>query len=254
MMIDLKKIFCRTPFWQCQEDFSDEGSRFGLAAEPGFTMLEILIAILIFSIVVTTIFGSFGAVFSSSETITSSTDRFDMARNCLSRLQDDLESFYISLPPKYKKPDIDDEPDEFHIKGETTNVAGEDFGRLRFSSMAHVQFLHDMRQGIAEIIYYVMESEEEKTGLVLKRSDYLYPYPDFEESADHPTICENVLGLEFTYFDDEGNEEEDWDSESDDVKYASPRAVGIKLIVGDEEGAVTLSSRVALPVFREPME
>jgi general secretion pathway protein J len=217
-------------------------------------MLEIIIAIFIFSIVVTTIFGSFHGVFSGSDTIGAGTTRTTMARNCLSRIQSDLESFYVSLPPKYKKPDIDDDPDEYYIRGEVIGVAGEDFGKLRFSSMAHLQFSNDLREGIAEIIYYVMDSGDEATGLVLKRSDHLYPYPEFEESAEHPTLCENVRELVFTYFDHEENEMESWDSESDDVDYASPRAVGIKLTVGDEENAITLTTRVALPVVREPIE
>ena len=37
--------------------------------EGGFTLLEILIAIFIFSIIVTTIFGSYRAVFSTTEAI-----------------------------------------------------------------------------------------------------------------------------------------------------------------------------------------
>lgn len=64
----------------------------GLSKQPlkpfGFTLIEILIAIFIFAIVVTTIFGSYRSVFGDVETLGKGTALYEMARNCLERMFD----------------------------------------------------------------------------------------------------------------------------------------------------------------------
>ena len=70
----------------------------------GFTLMEILLAFLILAIVVTTILGSFNAVFSTTETLESSGNYYDMAKNCLNRMSLDLAALYVIQPPFYKKP------------------------------------------------------------------------------------------------------------------------------------------------------
>ena len=55
----------------------------------------------------------------------------------------------------------------------------------------------------------------------------------------------------------DGDEQEDWDSESSEVEYATPNAIGIKLEVGDEgdeSGSSTFETMVTIPVFREAIE
>ena len=59
------------------------------------------------------------------------------------------------------------------------------------------------RHGIAEIVYYVQTKESGSQ--VLKRSDNLYPYPEFEEKGTDPTLCEHVKSLAFTFLDEEDN-------------------------------------------------
>ena len=49
----------------------------------GFTLIEIVIAIFIFAIVVTTIFGSYRSVFTDVEAMGKGTEIYEMARNSL---------------------------------------------------------------------------------------------------------------------------------------------------------------------------
>ena len=51
--------------------------------ENGFTLLEIMVAIFIFAIVITTVFGSFRAVFSSAGAVGGDVAVFESARTCL---------------------------------------------------------------------------------------------------------------------------------------------------------------------------
>lgn len=216
-------------------------------------MIEILIAIFIFSIVITTIFGSFKAVFFNTDKLTKAMRLHEMAGTSLNQMSQDLLSFHTLLPPFYKKPDIDDDPDAFRIVGDDGDVGLRDESRLRFTSLNHISFRGDKRQGVSEIIYYLFPGEKDE--ILLKRADHLYPYPkEFEPSPKDPTLCEKVRAFNIVYLNQDGEEEDRWDSEDDSFKYSTPRAVKIKLEVGDDDYSITLNTTVALPIFREERE
>ena len=77
-----------------------------------------------------------------------------------------------------------------------------------------------------------------QSGYILRRSDRLYPYEPPEEQADDPVLCEKLKSLVFTYYDNEGEAHDTWDSESEDVAYATPKSINILLEVGDEGGGI----------------
>lgn len=215
----------------------------------GFTMLEILLAITIFSIVMTTIFGSFRAVFFNTEHVDRRVDLDEMVNSCLTRMVMDLQSLKCALPPLYHPPGHDDEPDDYRLVGDFSDTAGPKAGRLRFTSLNHLSFHHAARQGVSEIVYYLYATSGGQ--MVIKRADHLYPYPEFEESAKDATLCENVKSLKFIFYDQEGDEHETWDSESDDAEYTTPAAIGIQIEVGDENFSQMAETIVALPVVRQ---
>jgi len=149
--------------------------------ETGFTLLEILIAISIFAIIATTVFGSHNFVFSSAKVVEEDLAAYEMAKGCLSRIADDFGSLHVCLPPEYTPLDSDDDEDPFKITGETADAGSESFSRLRFASRAHVAFEKsiqegekNIKEGIARIVYYVQKSDESR--YVLRRADKLYPY------------------------------------------------------------------------------
>jgi len=223
------------------------------AFSDGFTMIEILIAIFIFSIVISTIFGSFRAVFFNTDKLNKAMKLHEMASNSLNQISKDLQSFHTSRAPFYKKPDIDDEPDAFRIIGDDSDVGLDEESKLRFTSLNHLSFRGSQRQGVSEIIYYLFPGEEDE--IVLKRSDHLYPYPEeFEPSSKDPTLCEKVKAFKIIYLNQEGDEEDHWDSEDDSFKYATPRTIKVMLEVGDDDYSVKLKTTVALPLFREERE
>ena len=215
-------------------------------------MLEILIAISIFAIIVTTIFGSHNYIFSSAKVVEEDIAVYEMAKGCLSRITDDFQSLHVCLPPEYTPPDSDDDEDPFKITGETADAGSESFSRLMFASRAHVSFEKNIQKGIARIAYYVQKSDESR--YVLRRADKLYPYEPFEEKKSDPVLCENVKLLVFKYFDEEGNEYDIWDSDSAGVDYSTPRAIKITLEIGDDSNFLPFETMVKLPVFREKIE
>ncbi len=214
--------------------------------------MEILLAFLILAIVMSAILGSFQAVFSTTDTLENSSNYYDMAKNCLQRMSLDLDSLYVTQPPFYKKPEFEDPPDPYRLVGTNVDIGGTGFASLRFTSKAHIPLDNSSRGGIAEIVYYVQAKTDGQ--LVLRRADHLFPYPPFEEKGDDPVLCQHVKSLAFKYYDAEGEESEEWNSDTDGHGYATPAAIGIQLEIGNESDSYTFETTVRLAVHRDKME
>jgi prepilin-type N-terminal cleavage/methylation domain-containing protein len=220
-----------------------------VGSRRGFTLIEILTAVFILAVVVSLVMGSFAGIYEDADHINLGTDLHELGNACLTRMAKDLQSIHVASYPRYKPPDVDDDPEIYHVKGEARSTGGQSFGWLRFTSMAHLSFNQQINEGIAEVVYYVQQTPEDD--FILRRADKLYPYPEeFEESDTDPIMCEHVLGFEIAYFDASGREYEEWDSESDDMTYSTPRAIGIKLTIGTESSEYDFYSRIALPAYR----
>lgn len=198
---------------------------------------------------IATVFGSYNFIFSNAEGMVAGVSTYEMAKNCLDRMAVDLRSVYVLLPPAYKQPEMDNPPDDYRIVGDIADVENIPFSRVRFTALSHLLLEGNLRDGIAEIYYYVQPSEV--SGFVLKRSDNLQPYPSFEENSADPVLCEHVKSLTFLFYDQAGTEYDMWDSDSDEFGYATPRAIRIRLEVGDEETGRLLETMVAIPAYRD---
>ena len=221
--------------------------------KTGFTLLEIMISIFIFSIIITTVFASYRSVFFSADKIDAGLDLYGMTGSCLNRISLDLSGIAIAQVPEYAKPELDSTPDPYRVVGDRSDLSGADFPRLRLASRSHVPLDGSAHESVAEIIYYV--SEDEESGYRLRRSDRLYPYKTPEEQANDPVLCEKLKSLVFTYYDIEGETHDTWDSESKDVAYATPKSINIRLEVGEEDAvSKVFETMVMLPVVREALE
>jgi len=199
----------------------------------GFTLLEILIAMFIFAVVLTTIFTSYTGTFRIIEETESQADIYAMARTVLIRMQEDLESIHFKETGASKPEGSSLEPAIF--LGENKEIKGRDADTLRFLSRAHLIFdEEDENPGVAEISYYVSENEVEDS-LALYRSDR----PELEEPQEEGTggliLCDGLFSVNITYHDADGEMHENWDSSEDEFKHK-------------------FMTRVALPMARERHE
>ena len=222
-------------------------------AAAGFTLMEILVAIAILAIVVTTVLASFNSVFSTTEVLEESADIYEMAKNCLKRMVLDLESIHVAQRPLYKPPEMDQPADPYRFVATAVDTGGTGFAQnLRFTSRAHVGFENSLKQGIAEVIYYLKAGDS--GNLTLKRADNLFPYPEFEEKGSDPVLCKYVKSLSFKFYDKDGIEFDVWDSDSDEFGYATPKAIAIKLELANKTVSHTFETMVSLPISREKAE
>jgi len=205
----------------------------------GFTLLEILIAMFIFAIVLSTIYTSYTGTFRIVNETESQADIYGMARIALERMLEDLESA------------TSESDEDSAFVGEDTEIKGRNADSLRFISRAHLVFSEqEQPSGTAEIAYYVQEDDEGE-GFVLYRTDR----PAFQEKPEEGTgglvLCDSLVSVDFTYYDDEGEEHDNWDSTSEEFKDKIPKMVSIKLEFensADIEAPFTFMTSVALPL------
>jgi len=216
--------------------------------DRGFTLMEVLVAMSIFAIVMGLIFGTFEGVFSSADHVNSAGEIYEMADACIGRISQDLQSIHVLQTPRYQKPDMDSEPDIYRVTSKNESMGSKTFSQMRFATLAHLPIGGDIRDGIAEIVYYVQEMENNV--YALRRSDKLYPYPEFEPKESDPILCEQLLGFTVLFYDQEGREREEWQSDDDDYDYSTPGAVKITLKIGTEDAPYEFGTIISLPMRR----
>lgn len=194
----------------------------------GFTLFEILIAMFIFAVVMSTIFTSYTGTFRIIDDTESRAEIYAMARIALARMQEDLESVHFQTA-------VTSESEKSQFLGENKEIEGRDADDLRFLSRAHLIFSEeDESPGIAEISYYIGE-DEESDGLVLYRSDT----PALGESPEHGTgglvLCNGLFSVNVNYYDDDGEIHESWDSSKEEFNNGLPAMISILLQFADEK-------------------
>jgi general secretion pathway protein J len=223
----------------------------------GFTLLEILLAMFIFAIVLSTLYTAYTGTFRNVDETESQADIYRMARIALERMAEDLESSYI--PPLA----VGAETETKTLKsaafvGETTQISDRNADTLLFFSRAHLVFdEEEVDTTVARIAYDVRQSEVDEEVFLLYRSDT----PGFEEGPEQGTggllLCDGLHAVSFTYYDDEGREYDRWDSTNEEFKDRLPVMVSIVLEFVDKrnpEAPLKFVSGVVLPMAREGYE
>lgn len=219
---------------------------------PGFTLIEVVIAIFIFSVVVTIVFASFKEISFSAHIINTSNAVFEMMDGSMNIMKRDLQSVYVTPKTAYVHRGFNDDPDPYRFTGKTDMSGSESFPQIRFTTMDHLPVNRDTRKGIAEVVYYMDETQE--YGWVMRRSDRIFYQEEFQKKATHPMILRHVKTLTVKYIDAQGEEHDTWDSDSDEVGYATPSAVDIRIDIEDEDRVLPFETRISMPCAREKSE
>ena len=213
----------------------------------GFTFVEVMIAILIFSLVITTLFSSFQAFLRSSDAVKESITRTEKISAVFKRMHRDIEGVYMVQPPRYTKPVFNAAPDPFRLTGTEDIVAGKTISSLVFASSAHAKTGLDPRNGVAQIFYYTKENDN--NSLDLFRGDALPPFDRDPAGCGDPVLCTDISGFELLYTDNDGIQHRYWDSDSDEYSYAFPARIEVRIVLGSKdreqvfETAITLMSQ-----------
>jgi len=222
----------------------------------GFTLLEILIAVFILAIVLSTIFTSYTGTFRIIDETESQADTYGMARIALERMLEDLESIYFTKTLKTLESEgAMIQPTRF--VGDDKEIKERSADSLRFLSRAHVVFDEKGEDfEVAEIIYYVKENEDGDS-LVLYRSDTLGFEEPLTEENSGLVLCDGLSSINFAYYDMNGEVYDSWDSTEGDFINRLPAMVSIKLTFANRsnpEAPIKFITGVTLPMARDKYE
>jgi prepilin-type N-terminal cleavage/methylation domain-containing protein len=209
----------------------------------GFTLIEILIAISILAIVLTTVYAAYTGTLRIVRDTEYGDDIYSMARVTLKRMTDDLESICT-----YK--------DSFKFFSFEKQFDDQKFTDISFLSSAHVSFDDTPSAGNARIGYFIRKGSD-KEDYVLIRRDELYRaeeggFNDSNSDSDKGyIICDHIQSIAYTFYDGNGNEYETWDSGSDTTKDKAPTLVSIHLNLknpDDKDNPYRFMTTVRIPM------
>jgi general secretion pathway protein J len=226
---------------------SEMGGGKGDQRQRGFTLVELLLAIFIFAIVISSVYGAYRFSFSI---IHGSEARLLISRNArvaMERIAADLDGI-VAGPGGL-------------LEGERHDHSGKRGDSLAFVSSAHLVLSKADAIGGYTLIRYSVERDEGKGFLNLYRSDtVLFPGAAEEgNEARQDILCQGLKEVAFTYRDEDGTEKEEW--QSDEGSKAAkkeeqqqgpllPALVYVKLTFAespDSEGETIFRTAVALP-------
>ncbi len=212
-------------------------------ADKGFTLVEILIAVFILGIVLSTIYASYTGTFRIIRETQDDAEGYGMARSALDRMTRDLQSM---APWR----------GAFTFLTKADTLGGSEFQRLTFRAAAHVAFNEREVPGGIAVIEYRLEEGSENAGLVLIRSDSLTRDPGKEDPlAGGYALADRVAGVTYRFTDEAGKEYETWDSggQVEAQRNRAPAGILIRLSLvnpADKERPYRFMTMVRIPFNR----
>lgn len=192
------------------------------AGRRGFTLIEVMLAILILGIVLSTIYVAWTGTLRIAREGDYADRVYAMARVAMKQMTEDLES-------------LSTYEERFVFEGITQDRWGDSFTALRFVSSRRMGF-SERTGGLPEIIWYSRE-DPDGDGWVLIRNERMYRDRSGEigfdpfDSAEGYRVAENLRGLRCLFFDRRGEEHRRWDSRSGNESQRNriPAVISIEL-------------------------
>ncbi len=216
--------------------------------ERGMTLLEIMLAMLVMTMVVSMVSLSLSG---SVRVVGATTDQGEIyyrARVALQRISEDISSALLI--------------DGVEFIGEDGDINGNPADVLGFPSMAHIVFDPDNdHPGVAYLAYTVVADEDNEGELLLLRSDIPLATadiaglsaPDLEDQGF--LLSDRLRSVDFLYIDEEGNEHESWTTVPEPGVGAEERKlpVAVRCVLEywldrEQEISTIFSTSVLLPV------
>lgn len=218
----------------------------------GFTLLEVLISVIIFSIVVTTLFATFKTFIVSSESVKDDVTWGENISVFFNRINEDLLTLYILQTPRYKKPEFNSDPDPYRFIGKEISTGQDTVSIMSFTSNAHARIGTAQRPGIARISYYLKKNENNSYDFY--RADSLAPFPEAIESCSDPVLIKGISEVEVIYMDSNGESHQYWDSDAKEFDYMVPKSINFKISFDLKEREQIFETDIGLVPERPPIE
>lgn len=188
----------------------------------GFTLIEILIAILILGVVLSTVYAAYTGTFRMVRISEDGRDIYTMGRMTLHRM---IQDFNNTSPYR----------GTFEFYAGRTGFGNQTFPRLLFTSTVNLDLGGPKGPAGISTIEYAVETDREHEGFVLIRTETIHGElePDKQKGSKIVgfPLCKGLQSLNYKFQDLEGKEYETWDSRanSEAQKGRTPVIVAVEL-------------------------
>lgn len=247
-------------------------ARRNIASRRGFTLIEVSVALLLLSMVLTFVYESFVMTMRTKEHVELQAERYQAARIALQRMEREIQSAYLeervaagqpSQPQPPQPPAQGNQPGliaqtkpRTAFVGLNADAEGYPRDRIDFTTLSHDAVAaagEDDRQSDHEEVAYFAETDfkAQRTDL-MHRADFTID-DDPEGGGDIFPLIEGIRGFNVRYLDPATkNWVESWDSKE---KRNLPAAVEIALYLenpADEKKPLYFSKVVRVPLYSPP--
>ena len=207
-------------------------NRFCFFTSGGFTLLELIIAITIFALCISTVYGLYGSVTSIVTKVEQSSEVESRARMALARLTEDFMGLYTGTQGML-------------IGSESGGYLGEE-PILTMVSSAHLKLKFDESPVDITTIRYYLKTDARAEIFTLMRSDSPVMgggKPGEVSNGRQHILAKNIHELKISYFHANGEELSSWDSEIEleegqEVEERFPSSVRIEFVTASEDASL----------------
>jgi len=215
----------------------------------GFTLLEVLLALAIFSMIALTTSNQINVIRNTKDTALSQIEQYDAMRSAIGVIRNDLEQAfhkrYVDLGPALN---------QLVTRGEQAPHTLFDgrANQLIFTSLSHRNYYVFRKDGQqTEISYFLQDSTVQGQSTLMKRESPLIDGNLFEGGLVY-TLLEGVTQLEFSFWDDKLSKwTDDWNSDAGVTRDQFPKAIKLRISSWDpklnREIRVETSFKISFP-------
>jgi len=196
-------------------------------------LLEILIAITILALVVSSLYGAYSGTLDTTEMVESIRDVDQVARLALMQMVDDLKSLY------FEKAQGEDKESPYSFVG-VMEAEGEGGAIVAFATTARLDFGMTFPSQRINRVSYMVEKQPDNVKLYrLVRKELPFADLSGERQDILVEIADGVESLSLTYFNEDGQQFSQWDSKAEGLL---PRMVHIRLQMAGEKSRLFATS------------
>jgi general secretion pathway protein J len=205
----------------------------------GFTLLEVLIAVAIMSLIVTVIYTSFSTTSRNVQQAEEMRDTADLARTLLAKLSDDIANAYVNT--RMNSPVV---LTIFYGKKGEADLKDEKIRRddLSMTTLTNVRTPGTKETDLWEVGYFFKEKTNGIGFALMRREkrELSKDSPALEGGLEPYEVTDRVESLKFRYFDVGAQKwVDEWDSRTRGTSSPLPKAVEITLALDDGSSYIT---------------
>lgn len=200
------------------------------ARARGITLLEILVAIGILSLVASLVYGAFDGMSKSRQGIERVADRYHQGRSAVARMSREVQSAFISLHQPL-------DPNFSTRKTAFIASHGSYADRLDFTSFSHQRISAGAHESDQNELSYFGSPDPRSSAIDLVRREAKYIDIDPQHGGVIQVLAENIKSFKLSYLDGiTGDWKTDWDSTQATESLRLPQQVRIELILNGSQG------------------